>query len=326
MKKILFITHPHKQCGVYQFGKCLYDVLSAITEYNFSFIESTNEDTLFTLISKEKPDLLFYNYHPGTIPFIVSLVPRLRRDFPALIQLGFLHEINDLTIGYNLELFDFAVCADPSIKVKDRLFKTGRIIPQYTNLHPQPITTTIGSFGFGCAHKGYESLIKIVQNQFNKALIRINIAIQTPFDSEGKIAIFRANECKKIITKPEIILDITHNFMTQNELVDFLAQNSVNAFLYDDSIRQGGMKGDISSTIDFALAARRPIAISKSSMFRHVSNTTPSIIINETPLQEIINNGLIPLEKFYDIWTAEKVRKEYVFILDRALKSSSQKH
>ena len=328
--KILFVTHCHKQCGVYQFGKNIYGILSSMPSYETAYGEYANNDALFRAVEDVRPDLIFYNYHVGTIGIhgnkIVSLIPELKKAFPHTVHLGFIHEIGEQEVGNILDMFDFGVCADPSFKaVGKRMFKTGRVVPKYENTYCLPEFPIIGSFGFGCAHKGYERLVNMVQDQFGQATIRINMAPQTPFDSNGSIARFRADECRKLVRKPGIRLEITHDFMTQDGLTDFLAKNSINAFLYEDMIRavsDGGIRG-VSSTIDFALAARRPIAVSRSSMFRHVLNASPSIVADETPLSEIMVNGLAPWQEFYKEWTFEKVREEYASILDRALPAIS---
>jgi SAM-dependent methyltransferase len=84
------------------------------------------------------------------------------------------------------------------------------------------------------------------------------------------------------VTKPDIDLVITHDFLDDSGLVRFLAGNTVNAFLYEDQKARG-----ISSCTDYAVASGRPLAISRSSMFRNLHEVNPSICIEDCSLQAI---------------------------------------
>jgi len=91
----------------------------------------------------------------------------------------------------------------------------------------------------------------------------------------------------------------------------FLAGNSLNAFFYDDQEGRG-----ISSAIDLALSARRPIAARRTAMVRHLFEADPSIFIEDRSLREIADSGLVPLQRYIDHWTAETVRADYEKMLD----------
>jgi SAM-dependent methyltransferase len=117
-----------------------------------------------------------------------------------------------------------------------------------------------------------------------------------------------------MVTKPGINLTISHDFLGRGELLDFLAGNTMNAFFYDVDKHRG-----ISSTIEHALAVRRPLAITKCGMFRHVSSASPSICIEDNSLTTILKNGTAPLAPFYEQWTEDKFTAALEKILDKAL-------
>jgi hypothetical protein len=94
-------------------------------------------------------------------------------------------------------------------------------------------------------------------------------------------------------------LNITTNFISDDELLEFLAGNDLNIFFYQKYPTYNG----ISSSIDYALSVKRPIAICRSNMFSHIWNTTPSICAEDSSLKEIINNGFSPLEHYYNQWS-----------------------
>ena len=108
--------------------------------------------------------------------------------------------------------------------------------------------------------------------------------------------------CIEECTNPGIKLNITHDFKDDSDTLKFLASNDINVFLY-------GENGEgISSVIDYALSVKRPIAISKSRMFRHIMNN--AILIDNNSIEEIIERGTGPLERFYSDWSTNNFRTE----------------
>lgn len=96
------------------------------------------------------------------------------------------------------------------------------------------------------------------------------------------------------------VIEASHQFLSHDALLDWLSQNTINCFFFDKCEGRG-----VSSSIDYALAVRRPIA-----MFRHIRKTTSSIVIDEMSLKEIIANGTKPFERYYQEWTKEKLIKD----------------
>ena len=100
-------------------------------------------------------------------------------------------------------------------------------------------------------------------------------------------------------------LRIDHNSLGKQNLMDFFASNTINAFFYSVTDCQG-----ISNTLQYALAAQRPIAITKCGPFRSIFQQTPSIFVEDSSLQQIIANGIAPLVPYYNDWS------EAAFILN----------
>jgi hypothetical protein len=120
--------------------------------------------------------------------------------------------------------------------------------------------------------------------------------------------------CQKNITNSNISLNITTDFISDEELLDFLAGNDLNIFFYENYLTYNG----ISSVIDFALAVKKPIAINKSSMYSHLLDATPSICVEDNSLLTIMNNGFTPLQKKYNSWTHKKFIHNLETILETA--------
>ncbi|MEQ1554332.1 MAG: methyltransferase domain-containing protein, partial [Ferruginibacter sp.] len=128
-------------------------------------------------------------------------------------------------------------------------------------------------------------------------------------DNENAKAI--SNNCKALIKKEGIKLELTHDFLEEKELLDFLAKNDINVFLYKDKDGRG-----ISSVIDYALAVKKPIAVSNSPMFRHIIANNPTICITNFSLKEILKKGFQPLESVATDWDKTNILWEYERILD----------
>lgn len=312
---ILIISHKDKQCGVYQYGVNISEALRKSKKYRFVYCECENKLALDLAIEIHDPVAIIYNYYPDTMSWLNSWVTH---SYDTIPQLGILHENTqkkaDMTTN---QLFDYTLCPDPTLIDRNPVvFKTLRLIHDYTNTKPLPDTVTIGSFGFGSNDKGFERLVDMVQQEFDVAIINFLMPFNDIIDKEGtRFTLATAEQCRKAVYKPGITLNISHKFLTKPELLDFLASNTANAFFYDVKKEHG-----ISSTIEYALAVHRPLVINKCGMFRHVFNAEPSICIENSTIKEIIANGTAPLQPFYGAWTEEKFIQRYEQIIDEVLK------
>lgn len=334
-KTILFVSHKKAQCGIYEFGKALTDVLQNSSRYQFVRVECSSLHELKAAIEQHNADAIIYNYYPSVLPWIATKsFPKTFANNIAAInipQVGIIHEITQQTadtatnykkkyvIGdYNKlsnSLFDFYIAPDPTLLLKNPLvYKTGRLVPEYQNNFSEPAITTIGSFGFGTPKKGFEKIVELVQKEFDKAVIRFNIPFAAFGDKDGINAKAIAENCKALIKKPGIELKVTHDFQNKGSMLDFLAQNTINVFLYEDTGGRG-----LSSTIDNVLAVKRPVAVSDSTMFRHLFDVVPSVCVSENSLQKIISNGFTPLQKHFDEFSKENILWEYERIMDAVL-------
>ncbi len=337
-KTILFISHPKKQCGVYEFGKNIFNAIKVSLKYNFIWLEINSLEELFGGINKNNPEVIIYNYHPATMPWIYTkIAPRLYQNNihkVPVIQIGIIHEVtqaiadqatnykNRVIFGTSNKLanslFDFYIAPDPTLLLRNPcVYKTGRLVPDYKNDYQTPETFTAGSFGFGTPKKGFEKIVLKVQDEFDEAIIRFNIPSADFGDPNGLNAKQIAANCKALVTKKGIQLNITHDFLNDEQVLYFLSQNTINIFLYEELKARG-----LSSAIDNALAVKRPLAVSNSSMFRHILNTVPSVCAENNSLKQIAHSGFDPLQRLNDDWNASNISWEYDRILDAVVKRS----
>lgn len=324
-KKILFVSHPQKQCGVHEFGKAVYNAIQSSARYHFVYAECGSLDDLHRAIDLHQPALIIYNYYASTLPWLTQKVIHTWHK-PAnrhitIPQAGIMHEVTQQKADQaNNRLFDYHIAPDPTLLLKNPIvFKTGRLIPEYNNVFPLPEVPVIGSFGFATPNKGFENIVKAVLQEFDQAVIRFNIPAADFGDSQGLAARQLAETCRNMINKPGIKLDVSHDFLSRGQVLDFLARNSLNVFLYQDKTGRG-----ISSTPDMALAVDRPLAVSDSIMFRHLHTIEPSIVYGRSTLQQILQQGVAPWKQLQQEWNNATLVWEYERIADAILKREAQ--
>lgn len=260
--KNLFINHNAERCGVADYGRRLFTILREHMDIEISDTEQEGYDTIL------------YNYHYATCQ---------PKKMEAK-QIALFHEAH-----LNFE-FDKVI----SVSELPRPLFNG-YEPQQTINH----IPVIGSFGFGFPDKGYTRICELVKEQFSEATIKLNIPFAEFGDKEGTGAKQQADKCREILENTLIKLEVCHQFWSQIHLLNWLASNDINLFLYQPSHGRG-----ISSTIDYALSAKRSIGVSNSEMFRHLP---PSICVDNVSIPELIAKGIEPLREVYEANSNEKL-------------------
>ena len=299
---ILFVNPTEEACGVYQFGKNTYGAIKTSEKYRFIYIEPYDDAALLSSISEHSPVAIVYNFYPCTMPWVSHPMLDFIRE-RGIKQISILHEL-DVT-G-----FDYLLNPDPTFTDSGVRLRVGRPLLEFSGTYPVNDIVTIGSFGFGMGWKDYPHVVRRVNDEFEEAIINLQMPYAFWGDRDGNSARTIAAACRELVTKPGIQLNINHNFLPTDELLQFLAGNDLNAFLYPDS------KGGISSCIDVALSVKRPIAITRTPMLRHIYGAKPSICVEETSLREILANGTKPLEEFYEKFSNDSLIKDYERVLD----------
>lgn len=266
---ILFLNHTKIQCGVYQYGLRLFDVLKYMKDIQYRYIEvGEYSDYINTLASNTDASAIIYNYHASTMPWLNAKTIQTN-----ICNIGIPHESSH---GF----FNIICEIDPTQQSYGKIYSIPR--PKFTTLleNYTPSTTaildfinyklddcdTFGSFGFGFANKGFDKIVQMVNAQYDKALIKFVIP-KPVFSGENYDRQYQSiiDRCTQFNTKPGIKLMISCDFFTNDDVLYFLKSNTMNLFLYDE------MKGrSISSVIDYAVSVRTPFGISNSCMFRHI--------------------------------------------------------
>lgn len=306
MKNIIFLNHRQKQCGVYQYGYRSAMILKKSDKYNFTYCEVEGESELDAAIALHNPAAVIYNYVSATMGWLSK---RTFFKFPNITHYGIFHEGNEHLNG----AFDKYIVIDSTFVDTDNKFGIPRpLFEGFTSERKENAIPVIGSFGFGFGNKGFERLVTLVNSQFDEAEIRIHMPSAFYGDASGHLSRSIANSCRKHITKSGVKLSITHDFLSDDQVLEFLAGNTINAFLYDEMVGRG-----LSSVIDYALSVNRPIAITNSYMFRHISDANPSICIEKASLQEIISRNGEELNRYREWHSNANFIAKYELIMDK---------
>ena len=308
--KVLIVNHSVQNCGVYQFGKRVAGILEKSPRNEYMYLEIDSEEKLLNKIQDAKPDAIIYNHLEGTMPWVTEeTVSRIRKT--GIRQTLLVHNINYATF------FDAYFHQNPYFKSQDSFnFALPRPLFDYKPISRSSAkdAVMIGSFGFGFKVKHFDDLCRLVAKNFKKQKVQVNLHITESFFSPNKHVIDEIEEkCRKILKRNNQKLVVTRNFMSDEEVLNFLADQDLNIFLYEKYKNYNG----ISSTIDYALSAGKPIAINKSNMFSHLSDLNPSIYVEDNKLEEIISSGTKQLDAKRQLWSNDN----FYQVVDKALES-----
>jgi len=299
--KLLFINHGHERCGIQQFGVSVKNALLKHTAIDLTYIESNDSRELIEFDFSGVSHVLF-NHHSVTLYWLHQGIINFLADSGKKV----------FCISGHDQLSNFSRCKniipDPTGVDTDRDKFTGRILPSYPVFGGPIDLPTIGSFGFGFPEKNFDRLADYVNSEFEEAKIRLHITGSHYGDPSGALADVVVSQIQSKL-KPSVQIELSTGFLSQESLVYWLSQNSVNAFLYNDQQGRG-----ISSAVDFALASRRPVAVSNSYMFRHIRGDERNLV-EKTSLKQIIKNGTAHLQKLYKEWSEQAVAERYYQIL-----------
>jgi hypothetical protein len=301
MDTVLFINHSQKQCGVYQFGFHIGQVIRKSKEFDIRYLECNSSAELAQHIITLAPKIIIYNFYPSTLGWCVNF-PFI---YPLIKHIIIRHEPEPWGLPPGFQ----EIYSDPTEPEIPGKWKTGRLVNTYVNAHSEPSIPTFGSFGFVFG-KSFGWVIQLVEKEYDTAVINLHIPYAFFGDADGAGARKSAMEAMTYKTKPGIQVNITHDFLEPAALIDFLARNSMNIFCYSENWGRG-----ISSTIDYALSARRPIAITNSRQFKHLDGIKSLICIDYVSLKDILSRGNTPLEIYQQAWSEENLLKSYERIL-----------
>ena len=250
-----------------------------------------------------------FNYHPHTMSWLDTRSLRKLLGFTGTIVLEVLP--GDPFVLCPEYDFDYYCVLDPTIKSRNkRVYSFPRPLPKIESRNPYIDQTipVIGSFGFATKGKGFQHVVEAVNKEFDKAIVRINIPYGDYVPDSKEYAAYLENICKGI-AKEGIEVVVTHDFMSDDELIKWCGSNTLNCFLYDRK-----MPG-LSATTDQAIVSGRPLSISKNNTFRHITEYIKPY--PEWSLKDSIEKSVSFLDQIQSDWSQETFAKTFEILIDK---------
>jgi len=305
--RVLFVNNSQQQCGIYQHGKRMASILQNDDRYDLRYIEADTIETFSHTVNEYKPDVIFYNWHTTTLPW---LNPQVSYSVSAK-QIFFFHEFTMPDL-YN---YSAIVRADTDENAGIMSYGLPRVLFELDlpKIEDSDIIN-VGSFGFGFNNKGFEKLCQRVTDEFNEANINLHITSSFFGDPYGHLMRDISEKCLRF-NSPSIKVNVTNNFLSDEALVGLLRKNDINLFLYDYEPERG-----MSSATDYAISAGRPFGTSSSSMFDYINGIFPEVNADNHSIKEIIKFGDAPAEYFKSQWSNQKLKNKFYYILEEVAK------
>ena len=233
--KVLCLNHKVKECGVYQYGIRVFEILGKSENIQYIYKEVGSFEEYINLLSNmDDIDQILYNYHPSTLNWLNK-----HNIQKKVKNVGILHECSFDGFDHNIDMcciFNNEYIPRPIFENIDELLngytpstpEIGKFIDYKIDNLP-----VIGSFGFGFNNKGFHKIIKMVCEQYDHAIIKL--VITTPFFDHAVSQFAQIREaCLKEHIKPTVRVLVTREFFTTEDILLFLKSNTINVFLYDE--------------------------------------------------------------------------------------------
>lgn len=294
--KVLFLNHKVKNCGVYQYGIRVYDILKNTHDIEYIYKEIDSYQEYISIINSFDLSAIIYNFHYVTMSWLKQ--HNIQRKIK---NIGIPHESSE-------DFFDIICDIDPDApETKNRvslprpIFENiDSILGNYNASSPSikqfieyaPIGVPIfGSFGFGFLNKGFDKIVTLIHEQYEEAIIKFVIPCAHFDPNSQNTPLIMRQKCMQLNKKPNIRVFITHEFFTTEDVLLFLRSNTINLFMYDEMHGRG-----ISSTIDYAMSVKKPIGISNSYMFRNVYSD--NVCLYKTSVESCLGNSVKHFDKY----------------------------
>ena len=303
--KILFTNHSQQQCGVYQYGARTAKILESDPRFLLLYVEVDNPEQLYSAVAQFEPDVILLNWALGTQPWLSGEVLNSLNSKKVV----FYHDdFNDHLRTFNADAFIVGSQDenDPSRPSENKYYVLPRpIVERDVVEKKRGDIISIGSFGTGSTRKGFQDVVTRVCNEYDEAIINFHIT-GAYFDyTNGANALAVSDLCRQHVTKPGIQLNITNDFITDEELALRLQQNDINIFMYTHEVPHFA---GIASSLDFPVGWGGPIATNGNIMFRHVLKDYPEINLDNRSIEEVLALGNRVSLELREQWSNKNLR------------------
>lgn len=321
-----FINTARANCSIFESGRVIYESLAKAEHYRLDYLSLDMFDVdLFAKEGRirrlsadeaEEPangyDFWVFNWHFHTMGSILPIEMLRLLDglkFCIVLELDPQDPLKLTPKG-----FDGYIALDPHVERTPRIFPFPRPL-EHEPRKPLPSVIdrppVIGSFGFGTPGKGFELLVELVNREFDRATVRINIppGTYTHFYSihDQEYPKHIESMCRRI-AKPGIDVVFSYDFLDTEALVDWCAANDLNCFMY--TRQQTGL----SATTDQAVVSGRPLLTLANDTFRHIHSYIRPY--PETGLREALTSTTEGVARLQQNWSRENFRRSFHEMLE----------
>lgn len=304
--KVLFVNTQESRCGVHQYGESLLSVMAnELHDFTITRVAPSSSQEFLSCYDSIKPDVTLYNWQSG-IGGWMSEAPFKNAGRQVLIY-------HDLEARF--DDFDAIIFSDPTMNQSGNWHPIGRPLRRLSPFRDRsPGIPRVGVNGFIGAWA--RNVVSQLASEFERCLIRLHLPYAYYGDRDGVMARSSAEACRSMLPAG-FEVEVSHEFMAWDDLQLWLSENDINCYFRDMTPWRG-----VSSSIDAAMCARRPISVNRCQAFRHMHDCSPSICVEDRTIREIISTGMSPLVKKYDQFSggnvAGQVRKVLESVVNRA--------
>ena len=320
MKKIAFVTNSATHCGIHQYGRAVHRVLSASDKFEYEFTPTLHEfhsgdgrdkEQYSEWLTNIDCDAILYNHCHNTMNWLdKEIVAEV--DKPQFLITG--HDIFSTIPGVRHHFVTnplFENTATHSALLRPLL------LDHNLQYKPPGKTIKVGTFGLAYTSKNLPLLVRYVNESFPPSQkVELNIhATVGKYVLGSKQHVDSTIQTCCAFTAANVTVNFTTEFIESlDDVMIMLNNNDINVFFYSDEPNRFA----VSSALDMALSARKPVAITNSSMFahaRHVKDIVVDMLEMQNPvgnfdhwIPKILDRGMNPLAEFYENWAPDKFR------------------
>lgn len=330
MKTILFVNQPGNEstaCGVYMIGMQYFNAFLSYSSYKFHLCYASSFNDVQLKIDEIHPDAIIFNFHNHTLHWAnVIYFKQLHKNIPMIMLY---HDGTDLFVQFYIpELhagFDYVFIPNTTLStsnVRKNFYVFDRIIPEgIPGKYEEKEIPVIGYQGFGFEHKGIEQLAQQVVREFDTAILRLHIPYSDVGDPEGHLSRARITAVEQIVKHKNIALEYSYELKSSQELIFWLSQNTINCYFYDDMPAYG-----VASAPDYAVAAKRPIAVRPTSQLKYIWHNVPTANVERYSLKEIMQQNFLPFQQLYNQMQPREVVKQVENHLDTIIQRHKERN
>lgn len=302
MLKGLFINNKKAKDSIHESGYMAYSCLKLSDKYELDYIEVDIDDREISI----GYDFYFFNYHDVTMSWLKT--SELKKSLHCVITMILEVLPQDAFVRTPENDFHIYCVLDPTIISKGNLYAFPRPLEKVDFELPvvKNDIPVIGSFGFATKGKGFEHVIEAVNKEFDKAIVRINIPFGDFVPDSKEYSETLSALCKSL-AKPGIDVQVTHDFMSKEELIKWCAGNDLNCFLYDRNFP------GLAATTDQAIITLKPLSVSDNETFRHITTYLPPY--PKFSLRDSLEKSPAIVSRINDDWSPERFADRFEKVL-----------